>query len=160
RAFEKGWEGPPFSPVQLAALSGIEVLPNDALLDACVIPEKKGYRIQYNPFQQPTRINFSIAHEIAHTLLSDCGDSIRNREADPSENRQLEQLCNAAAAEIQLPYAVFSHDANAAPPSIEGLIELAKRYKASLESVFIRYTEVIDRPCAILIGIFQDDSRI
>ena len=41
-----------------------------------------------------------------------------------------------------------------------GLIELAKKYNASLESVFLRYTEVIDRPCAILIGIFQTDNKI
>ncbi len=160
RAFEMGWEGPPYSPIQLAELIGIDVAPNDSVVDARILKEKKGFQIQYNPFQRPTRINFSVSHEIAHTFFSDCGDAIRNREESPIENRQLEQLCNAAAAEIQLPYAVFSYDANNSSPSIEGLIELATKYKASLESVFIRYTEVIDKPCAVLIGIFQSDNKI
>lgn len=160
RAFEKGWQGPPYDPVQLAELLGIGIIPSDSVLDAQIVPQKRGYQIRYNPFQRPTRVNFSISHEIAHTLFSDCAESVRNRENEPMENRELEQLCNAAAAEIQLPYAVFSHDANAAEPTIEGLIALAKKYKASLESVFIRYAEVIDMPCAILIGIFQNEDRI
>jgi len=161
RGFELGWQGPPYSPIELANILNIDILPNDSVIDARIVPLKKNIlQIQYNPYQKPTRINFSIAHEIAHTLFSDCEDEIRNREDEPKVNRQLEQLCNTAAAEIQLPYAVFSNDANNAIPSINGLIELATKYKASLESVFIRYTEVIDKPCAILIGIFQSDSKI
>jgi hypothetical protein len=160
QAFEKGWQGPPYSPVQLAEYLGINVIPNDSVTDARILPVAKGFQIQYNPFQRQTRLNFSVSHEIIHTLFSDCAEAIRNREETPLENRELEQLCNAGAAEIQLPYAVFSHDANSVEPSIEGLISLATKYKASLESVFIRYTEVIDRPCAILIGIFQSDDSI
>lgn len=161
KAFELGWEGPPFSPVQLAKYFNIEVMPNDSLIDARIVPQESNcFHIQYNPFQKPTRINFSISHEITHTLFSDCAESVRYREESPSANRELEQLCNIGAAEIQLPYAVFSHDANQAEPSINGLIELATKYKASLESVFIRYTEVIDMPCIVLIGIFQTDVKL
>lgn len=161
KAFELGWTGPPFNSIQLAKFLGIDVIPNDAVIDARIVPVKNNnIQIQYNPYQRPTRINFSVAHEIAHTLFSDCSHTIRNREETPVENRQLEQLCNAAAAEIQLPYAIFSNDANSLEPSIEALIDLAKKYHSSLESVFIRYTEVIDKPCAILIGIFQTDNRI
>src|SRR5206468_2514922 len=67
KAFELGWEGPPYSPIRLAEILGINVSPNDSVIDACIIPQKKGFQIQYNPFQRPTRINFSISHEIAHT---------------------------------------------------------------------------------------------
>lgn len=161
KAFELGWEGPPYSPIELAKLLNIEVFPNDSVIDARIVPIKKNHlQIQYNPYQKPTRINFSIAHEIAHTLFSDCGDEIRNRETDPKSNNELEQLCNIAASEIQLPYAVFSNDVKNAIPSIEGLINLATKYRASLESVFIRYTEIIDSPCAVLIGRFQSDTKI
>lgn len=160
-AFEQGWEGPPYNPIELGKFLNIDIIPNDSVADAKILPlSKRHFQIQYNPFQRPTRINFSIAHEIAHTLFSDCEDEIRNREEDPKINRQLEQLCNTAAAEIQLPYAVFSNDAKMIKPSMEGLIELATKYKASLESVFIRYTEVIDMPCAILIGTFHSKSKI
>jgi hypothetical protein len=160
RGFELGWEGPPYSPIELAKLLHIDVTPNDSLLDAVTIPMRNHFQIQYNPYQKPTRINFSIAHEIAHTLFSDCAEEIRHREENPQENKQLEQLCNVGAAEIQLPYAAFSNDANNTDLSIESLIQLSTKYKASLESVFIRYPEVIDKPCAILIAIFQTDNKI
>lgn len=160
QAFEMGWSGPPYSAIQLAKFLNIDVIPNDELIDARIVPNAGELQIQYNPFQRPTRVNFSVAHEIAHTLFTDCGNEIRNREARPVENRELEQLCNAAAAEIQLPYAVFSNDANSEAPSMNRLIELATKYNASLESVFLRYTEVVDWPCAILIGIFQTENKI
>lgn len=163
KAFEMGWVGPPYSPIEMAKFLNIDVIPNDTVVDARTIPlksSKNKFQIQYNPFQRNTRINFSVAHEIAHTLFSDCAQAVRNREEAPLENRELEQLCNAAAAEIQLPYAIFSNDANSAEPSMNGLIELAKKYNASLESVFLRYTEVIDKPCAIMIGIFHNDKIV
>lgn len=163
KAFEAGWQGPPYDPIALASIMGIDIIPNDndEVLDARILPQTNtSFQIQYNPQQRQSRVNFSVAHEIAHTFFSDCAQAIRNREEFPTENRQLERLCNAAAAEIQLPYAIFSHDANLVEPSIKGLIELAMRYKASLESVFIRYTEVIDKPCAIIIGLFESDTKI
>lgn len=160
RGFELGWQGPPYNAIQLAQLLNIDVIPNDSVIDARIVPRTNDFQIQYNPFQRPTRINFSVAHEIAHTLFSDCSQAVRNREEQPFENRQLEQLCNAAAAEIQLPYAIFSNDANSVEASMAGLISLAKKYNSSLESVFMRYTEVIDQPCAVLIGIFKDENTI
>ncbi len=161
KAFDSGWEGPPFNVMQLANILGIDIIPNDSVHDARIIPLNKGHlQIQYNPFQKPTRINFSIAHEIGHTLFSDCEEDIRNREVNHNSDRQLERLCNIAASEIQLPYAVFSNDANNAPITIEGLLELAKKYNASLESVLLRYAEVVDKPCAILFGIFKKENEL
>ncbi|MDO1449511.1 ImmA/IrrE family metallo-endopeptidase [Rhodocytophaga aerolata] len=161
KGFELGWQGPPYDPIALAGYLGFDIIPNDQVIDARIIPKpNSSFQIQYNPQQKQTRVNFSVAHEIAHTLFSDCAQAIHNREEFPVENRQLERLCNAAAAEIQLPYAIFSHDANQAESSMKGLIQLATRYKASLESVFIRYTEVIDKPCAVIIGIFESNNRI
>ena len=162
KALEKGWAGPPFNATQLSTLLGIDILPNDSVLDARLI-SKGGQKtvIEYNPFQKPTRINFSVAHEIAHTFFSDFKDEIRNREEKPTENRELEQLCNIGASEIQLPYAVFSSDANSIGEiTIENLIALATKYKASLESVFIRFVEVINQPCAIMICTFKDNKII
>ncbi len=161
-ALENGWSGPPFNSIELANYLNLEITPNDAVVDARISPKgKKGFSIEYNPFQKPTRINFSVAHEIAHTLFTDCIDKIRNREDEPSENRELEQLCNIGASEIQLPYAIFSNDANAIENiTLENLIALASKFKASLESLFIRFVEVIDRPCAIMICAFNDPSHL
>jgi hypothetical protein len=161
-ALEKGWSGPPFSAIELAKLLGIDIVPDDDTMDARTKPKSKGkFVIEYNPFQMPTRMNFSIAHEITHTLFSDCGDMIRNREEHPDENRELEQLCNIGASELQLPYVIFPHDANALPEiNSDHLIELAKKYKSSLESTFLAFVSVIDKPCAIIICTFTIEKHL
>lgn len=163
RALEKGWSGPPFSAIELAKILGYEILPNDTITDARTIQREKGgnFLIEYNPFQKPTRMNFSIAHEITHTLFSDCGEMIRNREEQPEANRELEQLCNIGASELQLPYVVFPHDANGlAEISSETLIQLATKYKSSLESTFLAFVSVVNRSCAIIICTFKKETEL
>lgn len=161
-ALEKGWTGPPFDALELSRLLGIETAPNDSVFDARVHPVSKNkFTIEYNPFQRPTRLNFSVAHEIAHTLFTDCAEEIRNREQTPTANRELEQLCNIAASEIQLPYAYFSNDANSMNEiNIENLVALATKYKASLESLLLRFVDVIDSPCAIMICQFDEGQDL
>ena len=161
-ALEKGWTGPPFDALELSRLLGIETIPNDSIFDARILPIKKeSFIIEYNPFQRATRLNFSLAHEIAHTLFSDCANEIRNRELEPNENRELEQLCNIAASEIQLPYAFFSNDANSINEiNIENLVSLATKYRASFESLLLRFIDVVDKPCAIMICQFNDKTEL
>jgi O-acetyl-ADP-ribose deacetylase (regulator of RNase III) len=152
-AFTRGWAGPPFDIIQLAKLSNIDVVPFELVPDARIIPMKSNdFRIEYNPFQSPARRNFSIAHEIGHTLFSDCGEMIRNREEKlEDESWQLEFLCNVAASELLLPYAEFSIEANEIQMNVNGLIDLARKYNASVESVFLRFCEVVEKPCTIAI---------
>ncbi|MGB8168934.1 MAG: hypothetical protein WCF18_15660, partial [Chthoniobacteraceae bacterium] len=83
-AYTRGWSGPPFNLVDLASIRGIEVIPNELVVDARIVPLENGsYRIEYNPFQSEARINFSIAHELGHTFFPDCGNLVRNREQKP-----------------------------------------------------------------------------
>lgn len=161
KAFNLGWSGPPYNPIELAKLLKIEVTPNEEIGDARIIPVgSEKLKIQYNPFQKEARINFSIAHEIGHTFFPDCGDKIRNREeVSEGDLWELEFLCNIAASEILLPYAAFSEDANSKELSLNSLLEISNKYKASLESVFLRFCEVVDNPCAIMIATFQDDKQ-
>lgn len=161
-AFTKGWQGPPFDIIELAKLNGYEVAPSDLVIDARILPRPKNkYLIEYNPFQNPRRISFSIAHEIGHTLFSDCSETIRYRSKELETSAwELEFLCNVAAAEILLPYAVFSEDANNTPLNLDSLIELANKYKASLESVFIRFCEVVQKPCMILLANINENDEL
>jgi Zn-dependent peptidase ImmA (M78 family) len=160
-AFERGLKGPPYNPIELAQLLKLDIIPNDDIDDACTVPlSKHNLRIEYNPFQSPSRINFSIAHEIAHTLFSDCYEERRNREEKNTSNWELEFLCNIAASEILLPYASFTKEANNTDLTIEGLLEIARKYKASLESVFLRFTEVVDKSCSIIIGTFINEDSV
>ena len=159
KAFDMGWEGPPFDPIQLAKLFEIEIAPNEGVNDARILPVKKSFKIEYNPFQRETRVNFSIAHEIAHTLFSDCNMQIRNRENDRTSEWELELLCNIAAAELLLPYAEFSNEANSMSLNMDSLLQIAAKYKASLESVFLRFCDVAERPCAIILADFDTEKK-
>ena len=61
KAFNLGWSGPPYNPIELAKLLKIEVTPNEEIGDARIIPVgSEKLKIQYNPFQKEARINFSI----------------------------------------------------------------------------------------------------
>lgn len=161
-ALSRGWSGPPFDPIELARILGFDILPNDGIADARTIPlGRNKFRIEYNPHQKTHRLNFSINHEIAHTFFSDCHEEIRNREEDPDVNRQLEQLCNIGASELQLPFVIFPADANAVKEiTIESIIEKAQKYKASLESFLLAFAEAIDRPYAVMICTFWTDDYI
>lgn len=165
KSFTKGWQGPPFDMVKLAELEGILVSPNSNVLDGRIIPQARGkYQIEYNPNQSRNRINFSIAHEIAHTFFPDCRDKVRNRYSKESiqleNNWELEFLCNVAASELLLPYAEFSREANSLPLNLETIKFLASRYNASIESVFLRFTEVVDAPCTVAIASYGMNGKL
>ncbi len=162
QAFTKGWEGPPFDLIELAKLNNIQVSPFELVPDARILPIEGGtFKIEYNPSQSPARINFSVAHEIGHTLFTDCSDTIRYRENKLESNSwELEFLCNVAASELLLPYAAFSNEANSIEPSIDSIIELARKYKASVEAVFLRFCDVIEKPCSIAIASFDENGLL
>lgn len=161
-AFTKEWSGPPYDVIELTKMLGFDVMPNDLVPDARISPKVKDkFLIEYNPLQYPTRINFSLAHEIGHTLFSDCAETVRNRsKAIEDGSWELEFLCNVAAAEILLPYAKFSKDANKVALTLDNLLVLAKFYKASAESVFIRFCEVVEKPCMVMLARFNNQGEL
>ena len=146
-AAEKGWKGPPFDPIEFARLHGLSVRPNAAIPDARVIPTGEALEIQYNPNRPRGRVNFSIAHEIAHTFFPDCAAAVRNRskeQHDPS-GWQLEMLCNVGAAELLMPFGSFeTHE----DPSIEVLMRMRRDFQVSAEAVLIRFAKLTASPVA------------
>jgi Zn-dependent peptidase ImmA (M78 family) len=160
-AYDKGWAGPPFDPIKLAQILGINVLPNDSILDARIYCNAEGsYFIEYNPHQKESRINFSIAHEIGHTFFPDWKYKIRNREDEKGiDTWELEFLCNIAASEILIPYAEFNNEANSVPLTMDSILNISNKYKASVESVFLRFCEVVEKSCVILIASFSDSEQ-
>ncbi|MHA4847182.1 ImmA/IrrE family metallo-endopeptidase [Flavitalea antarctica] len=159
-AFERGWSGPPFDPFKLARLLNIGVAPNESITDARILEVNGEFQIEYNPFQKPTRTNFSVSHELGHILFSDWSETIRNREDKRiGDLWELEFLCDVAASEILLPYAEFTTEANSVALNMKSLLEISNKYKASLEAVFLRFAEVVNKPCAIIIAYFEKDER-
>ena len=147
RARGLGWDGPPFDPRVLASLLGIRVQPDHlrAGHDACIFPRGQQLQIVFDDTRPTTRQNFSISHEIAHTLFPDGFELIRHRYQrrdafDP--DRELELLCDAGAAEILLPVDEFRADVQLDGSSLEAVHRLRERYKASREAIIRRMVQL------------------
>lgn len=146
-AISNGWSGPPFDPLQLASLMGIRVRPNAAIPDARILMDGTRKVIEFNPNKSMARVNFSIAHEIAHTFFADWDERPRNRSKQGGDNQnwQLEMLCNIGAAEILMPLGTFGQGDDD-QLSIHKVLELRKRFNVSTEAVLIRLAKVSKEP--------------
>jgi O-acetyl-ADP-ribose deacetylase (regulator of RNase III) len=150
-SIERGWTGPPYNPLKLAELNEIRLLPTESVLDARTRwnDHDRHFIIEFNPQRPPARINYSIAHEIGHTLFKDCAAAIRNRathEQMEEDEWQLETLCNMAASEILMPIGTLRGEL-AHPLSLGLVLELRKKYLASCEAVVNRFIRLTPKPC-------------
>lgn len=105
--------------------------------------------IYINNSTSKTRQIFSLIHELAHLLLSMNGLSkLDNRYIDqlPQAERQIEQFCNAVAAEVLIPLSDFEQQTRAFQADIEQIGEdkfsnLANRYGVSREAILRRFLD-------------------
>jgi O-acetyl-ADP-ribose deacetylase (regulator of RNase III) len=150
RAIDRGWQGPPFDPRELAKLLGINVIPNAEVRDARISIEKGAFTIELNPTRPLVRQRFSLAHEIAHTLFPDCGDAVRNRafhaHVDDSD-WELEALCNVAASELLMPIGSMPEDHR--DGSIDDALTIRSKFNVSAEAVLIRTVQLSRKPIAM-----------
>ena len=152
-----GWSGPPFDPRILASIMGIECEKSRQLVhseDAELHPTVDGrVIIRYNPNRPRARQNFSIAHEISHTLFPGYKDQYKARHKigwfDPSS--EVEFLCDIGASEIVLPAPDFDLTLNRMGISLESLEELSTLYEASREASAIRMITTDRYPCAMMV---------
>jgi hypothetical protein len=152
-AIQEGWEGPPFDPFRLAEFLKIPTLPLQDVVDARIVPKGTGLRIEFNPNRPRTRVRFSVAHEIAHTLFPDCAQDTRNRAAllEPEGDRwQLELLCNIAASEILMPTA--SGIDSDSPVTVDSLVKIQSKFDVSMEAVSIRLARATQDPCTVVVA--------
>jgi O-acetyl-ADP-ribose deacetylase (regulator of RNase III) len=152
KAIQVGWLGPPYDPFALAELLKISVQPSQDVVDARTMHVGEGrFRIEFNPNRSRARINFSVAHEIAHTLFPDCAQAIRNRythaETKPND-WQLEVLCNIAAAEILMPTGSFKPPEEN-PVTIDAAIALQRQFSVSSEAVLLRVAKLTHHRCFV-----------
>ncbi|WP_421783406.1 ImmA/IrrE family metallo-endopeptidase [Kiloniella litopenaei] len=159
KAMEKGWSGPPFNPVQMSEFMGIPISANADISDARTIAETGGLKIEYNPKQPRSRVRFSIAHELAHTLFPDVQEIPRNRGGTPEidDDWQLEMLCNIAAAEFVMP--IGSIPSSSEVPSIETLMLQRAHFDVSPEAYLIRIIKTTDIPIYMFCASSIDSSE-
>lgn len=143
-----GWSGPPFDPRIMASLRDID-LRSDRLgpkQDAFIVPKGDDrLEIVFDPTRPLVRQNFSISHEILHTLFPDGYEMIRYRQRDRNRfdpDRELEQLCDIGAAEILLPADDFASDLAVFGCTLEAVSALRERYQASREAVVRRMVQL------------------
>ena len=153
-----GWSGPPFDPRILASIMGIEceasreVLTHSEDAELHPIADDRAI-IRYNPDRPRVRQNFSIAHEITHTLFPGYKEQCQARHKigrfNPS--REVEFLCDIGASEIILPSPEFDLEVRRRGISLESLEELSKLYETSKEASAIRMITTNHYPCAIIV---------
>jgi hypothetical protein len=148
KALDEGWSGPPYDPIKLARLLGIAVTASDEVQDARLLPGKIS-KIEFNPNRPRGRIRFSIAHEIAHTLLPNFAERVRYRnlaqEDDHHTEWEIETLCNIAAAEIVMPVGSF-RNLLGRPADINKIMELRRDLDVSAEAILLRFVRLSDQP--------------
>lgn len=152
QAREEGWSGPPFDPIELAQRLALNVVAREDVSDARTVPVAGSRaRIEFNPLRPRGRVNYSVAHEIAHTLFPDFHECIRHRVSRPNmqgDEWQLEMLCNIAAAELLMPVGSFP-DLRDAGLSIDRLMHLRSEFAVSAEAILIRVARLTRSPCAV-----------
>jgi len=114
--------------------------------DAELAPTDDGSTVmRVNPDRPDTRQRFSIGHEISHTffpgyeLKVQCRPDSRYRNRNDPED-VIESLCDIGAAELVLPLPWFAEDA-ATVTTGDGLVALARKYRASREATARRFAE-------------------
>ncbi len=153
RAIQDGWQGPPFDPFKLADILGIPVTPREDVLDARIAQRASRAQIEFNPNRPRTRVRFSVAHEIAHTLFPDWVQAVRNRGGVASvrvDDWELELLCNLAASEFLMPTGDPINPTT--PPTVEALIQVQSTYDVSMEAAAVRLARTSLIPCVVVVA--------
>ncbi len=157
-AVDKGWDGPPFDPFELANLLGVNVVPHPGLEDARVLANPP--RIEYNPTRPRGRLKFSVAHELAHLFFPDVHEAIRYRSGHRvwgSDDWQLELLCNIAAGELLMPTSSLGEIAQE-HLDINHLMQLRKKFDVSIEALMLRVAKETVHPVAVFAAARLDGA--
>lgn len=150
----QGWSGPPFDPLILASLLGIKCRSSDKLFSAeAQLSPQPGRQLllEFNPDRPDGRRNYSVCHEITHTLFDDCYERVHHRTTKRTRfhpDDEVEQLCQIGASELLMPMAEFKKDLSEMQLSLASVAPLRERYSASREAVLRRMVYFSKRPCA------------
>jgi len=153
---ERGWQGPPYDPLELASLRGIRSRQAAGLFssEAQLTPmEGRQLLLEFNPDRSPARRNYSVSHELIHTLFDDCYEMVHQRKTDArtfDPEQEVEQLCQVGAAEILMPEEDFLVDLRKLGLSLNAVPELCHRYNASREAVARRMLSLTPETAALV----------
>ena len=122
--------------------------------DALIVERANGqFTLFLNRGHHKLRHRFSVAHELAHLLLTPSigRRSVHRRrftpEQDP-EGRRIESLCNAMASAILMPRERVNPIVERAGYSAASVPMIAHAFQASFEAAARRYVGITRDPCA------------
>lgn len=144
------WNGPKFCPRILCSIFGIRCyeVSHDIRGDGRILMESDGRpRIEFASGRTEERQRFTIFHEFAHTLFPDYCEYLPlytnpATELSPAE-KEFENLCDVAAAEMLLPAEDFIGDLKQTERIGFNEIErLRQRYGSSPDATCLRLSEL------------------
>lgn len=106
--------------------------------DGGIFEGASGFAIKLNSGTSPRRRRFTLAHEIAHLIL-DHGNARGARRSHA--NTELEQACDAIAAQILMPLDEFIHVARGRA-STASLLAIADHFGVSPQAAAVRVREL------------------
>jgi hypothetical protein len=147
---------PPIDPALVASYLGIpRVETVDLDVAGCLVRDDAALTIKVRRSDARPRRRFTICHECSHTFFPGFRREPQYR-CDPGHlvtptNRPLEQLCDLGASELLLPRQHFAQDLADMAFGLQGVIELANRYEASLEATARRAVMLATRPTMLVV---------
>lgn len=154
---ELGIREPPVDVEMVASLLDIGSVVEDAALPeaGCLICHRDGrFEIRVRGSDSSGRQRFTICHECGHTFFPGFAQQTRFRCSPalrPSQDLDLESLCDLAAGQLLFPPRLFVPDSRASSFGLNGLEELADRYEGSLEATGHRFVATWTEPSALLV---------
>jgi hypothetical protein len=144
---------PPFDLGRVASHRGVRTIRRVPMSsDARLIPEADGLAVEVNRTHTRGKQRFSIAHEVAHTLLpgysgGTVDDDTTGAYAPANED---EALCDVGGATLLLDPRRLRNYATDADPSLTTLVMLANLFDASLQATAAQIAGLNIWPCAFV----------
>lgn len=158
---DAGVSEPPVPLDVLASFQGIAVVEVvDMPRSGMLIPMPGGQlKVQLRVSDSPGRRNFSLAHEIGHTLMPDYTEQPVEKldvyTGEFVESNEEEFLCDIAARSLLLPETMFVARCSELKPTIDNLLVLAEEFACSLEAIALRLDQLRPWPCVAVIWEMQ-----
>lgn len=151
-------------PVDLNALAQVQgvhrVTETYLLEDGRLRRENGGFVVELAQQATYTRKRFSLAHEIAHTLLWTESDSVKRRDESHAKAKKLEErLCDRIAVELLMPERAFSALARELEPSYHSVAKIAFAFGVSLSTAFLRLAELRVWESPLFFGVLNTSGR-
>ena len=154
-------EAPIDLPVVASFRGVVEIRAEAMITAAMLVPTPQGLRILVNVADPQGRHNFSIAHEICHTLFPNYSTNpvtkVDKFVGRFSLREEEEYLCDIGASHLLLPPPLLVPKMLSYEPCLDAILHLAKDFQSSLEATAIAWAQACPWRCAVV--FFEEDLK-